>query len=168
MPGRTDNEIKNYWRTHFKKKDKSSRNNKKQEKRRAKILKHMKHQEQQQQPQDHHQHDATKTTISSHAHHSNTETNLCETTVPQDNNYSMELEQYMCEDQYLPIPPLWPEEEDEGLWVTLWNLEETAQVGDGDQGKQYCSKCGMQNIQHTTCCFHDFSNNLCYANYMFG
>ncbi|XP_062104731.1 transcription factor MYB13-like [Humulus lupulus] len=39
LPGRTDNEIKNFWRTHFKKKDKSSR---KQQKRRSQLLKDQK------------------------------------------------------------------------------------------------------------------------------
>ncbi len=34
MPGRTDNEIKNYWRTHFKKKEKSTQ---KQEKRKHQL-----------------------------------------------------------------------------------------------------------------------------------
>ncbi|GKU97418.1 hypothetical protein SLEP1_g10566 [Rubroshorea leprosula] len=36
LPGRTDNEIKNYWRTHFKSKEKSSQ---KQEKKKVQILK---------------------------------------------------------------------------------------------------------------------------------
>ncbi|KAL9381093.1 hypothetical protein Peur_026750 [Populus x canadensis] len=48
LPGRTDNEIKNYWRTHSKKKEKCSQ---KQEKRKAQILKqeeeHQQHLQQQ-------------------------------------------------------------------------------------------------------------------------
>ncbi|KAJ9147486.1 hypothetical protein P3X46_029642 [Hevea brasiliensis] len=36
LPGRTDNEIKNYWRTHFMKREKSS--NQKQEKQKAQVL----------------------------------------------------------------------------------------------------------------------------------
>ncbi|XP_057757760.1 MYB-like transcription factor EOBI [Arachis stenosperma] len=38
LPGRTDNEIKNYWRTHFKKKE-DSKHNKKLKKRRSKVTK---------------------------------------------------------------------------------------------------------------------------------
>ncbi|KAA8527831.1 hypothetical protein F0562_035300 [Nyssa sinensis] len=66
LPGRTDNEIKNYWRTHFKKKAKvfSSDNN---EKSRARLLRrqqlHHHHQQQQQHQQQHNQVDMKKIMI---------------------------------------------------------------------------------------------------------
>ncbi|XP_028764739.1 transcription factor WER-like [Neltuma alba] len=167
LPGRTDNEIKNYWRTHFKKKDKSSRINKKQEKRRSRILKQMKqHEQQQQQPQQ----CDVQSSISSHAE-SNNQTNVSAGTVLEDTYHPVTTMED--QDNYLPFmyqdyfPSLWPEntvEQDEGLWVTLWNLDEEIQ---GHRDNQF-NQNAIHHNQITTSCFDDISNNLCFAKYMSG
>lgn len=169
LPGRTDNEIKNYWRTHFKKKDKSSRINKKHEKRRSRIQKQMKQQEQQQKQQPQ-QYDLQSRT-SSHAD-SNNQTNFSGT-VLQD-NYHLVTTTMEEQTNYFPFvyqdyfPSPWPQstgEEDEDLWVTLWNLDEETQ-GHGDHVNQF-NKVSIPN-QVTTSSFDDITNDLCFAKYVSG
>jgi myb proto-oncogene protein len=115
LPGRTDNEIKNYWRTHFKKKDKSSQ---KQEKREALILKQeVQHQQQQQQLEagemkmvntiDHvKMHEAQEMYFMYH--------NLEDQCSPMMTQDAASWADFVVEDYY-------------GLWGGLWNLDDHPQ-----------------------------------------
>ncbi|KAL2959180.1 hypothetical protein AAZX31_18G253800 [Glycine max] len=122
LPGRTDNDIKNYWRTHFEKSGKSK--HKKLEMQKAKVLKQLK---QKQQPQEY-----DVKSIKSHEETKN-ETKSFET----ENNKQKEVD-FMCptmEHQYI-VPSMhegfsstWPDTVlgDDGSWFSLWDFDDEPQ-----------------------------------------
>ncbi|KAG4925937.1 hypothetical protein JHK87_051477 [Glycine soja] len=122
LPGRTDNDIKNYWRTHFEKSGKSK--HKKLEMQKAKVLKQLK---QKQQPQEY-----DVKSIKSHEETKN-ETKSYET----ENNKQKEVD-FMCptmEHQYI-VPSMhegfsstWPDTVlgDDGSWFSLWDFDDEPQ-----------------------------------------
>ncbi|KAL4369140.1 hypothetical protein GQ457_05G005330 [Hibiscus cannabinus] len=126
LPGRTDNEIKNYWRTHYKKREKSSL---KQQKRKVQILKLKQEQEKPEESGDHGKvsGEAVEITDQSQVKH---EMVLEEQCLPQ------EAASWI--DQYLV---------DEGLWGGLWNLDDEYQQQ--QQPGNCCNKTAMQNQANT-------------------
>ncbi|KAB2022354.1 hypothetical protein ERO13_D07G186900v2 [Gossypium hirsutum] len=144
LPGRTDNEIKNYWRTHYKKKEKSTL---KQQKRKAEILK-LKQQQQQEKPDKDEGEDGK---VNSEA--------------VEITNHQSEGKQQMVfmypssEDQCLAMMSQEPANAaswidqylvDEGLWSGLWNLDD-----DHHQPGNCCNNIAMQSQADT-----DYNNSF--------
>ncbi|XAR51624.1 hypothetical protein NMG60_11006303 [Bertholletia excelsa] len=120
LPGRTDNEIKNYWRTHFKKRGKASQ---KQEKRKAQALKRKQRQG----------NDANEAPLSSS---DSAEDQRKETTVPEKQSKTgggVMLGYFSGENRCLPIMYQQQGQDftswydiamEDGLWGGLWNLDD--------------------------------------------
>ncbi|TKY65041.1 Transcription factor MYB48 [Spatholobus suberectus] len=177
LPGRTDNEIKNYWRTHFGKSEKSK--HKKLEMQKAKVLKQSK--QKQQQEQQPHEYDIKTTT--SHEETKN-ETKSFET----QNNKQQEVgfiyptiieHQYTVPSMHEGFSSTWPDTlADDGSWFSVWGFDEPQPQSIANYVNQF-SKCAMPNqatfgvggvsMQNhdTTFCFDDAFDNLFYGKDMF-
>ncbi|RDX74557.1 Transcription factor MYB48 [Mucuna pruriens] len=140
LPGRTDNEIKNYWRTHFGKREKSKH---KIERQKTKVLKQLKQKRQQelQQPQEY-----DIKSIMSHEQ-TKTETKSFET----QNNEQLQMgfmyptleQQYTVPSMHEGFSSTWPNTlAGDDSWFSLWDFDEpqgfSAYVN-------HFSKCAMPN-----------------------
>ncbi|KAH7532782.1 hypothetical protein FEM48_Zijuj04G0058600 [Ziziphus jujuba var. spinosa] len=175
LPGRTDNEIKNYWRTHFKKKQ--AKSSKKQEKRKSQILKQMllkqdnhdyDHDQQQLQPKEE---TMMKGLASIHVEAGTDQVKTITTDHQlqakddhqqrQENIMVSKLQNSDGTEDYFPmmhqdVACWWDSMADfleYGSWGGLWNLDDHHPAHDDhgatmDHGmNQYCSKLGGQNNQ---------------------
>ena len=130
FPGRTDNEIKNYWRTHFTKKERSSQ---KQQKIKAQILKLKQQQPQQEEEEPQPDKDQTAATGDGKLN--------SQVTDEAQGKQEMDFMYPTLEDQCLPdmsqeAAASWLDQDlvDEGLWGGgLWNLDDPYQPGNSNK-----------------------------------
>ncbi|CAB4305175.1 unnamed protein product [Prunus armeniaca] len=185
LPGRTDNEIKNFWRTHFKKKEKCTQ---KQEKRKAQILlaKQQQQQEQQQQQQQLQEDQnlkirATPQSEASQGENINMTTDH-EAQARQENNMDLISSSYpnLEGDQYC-LPALMNQGSvgswadilgEEGLYMgRLWNLDDEHVNGrmDRNTSLSQCNKSAMQNQAAVTAFSSggDYPNTFYNGGYIF-
>ncbi|KAI4346727.1 hypothetical protein L6164_007599 [Bauhinia variegata] len=165
LPGRTDNEIKNFWRTNFKNKDLKP-SSKEFEKRRAQGLNQIKRVQQgeKQLPECN-----VKTRTEK------------EQTEAQEKKQEMAFINPSIEDQ--EITSFWSDMMGyEGILVNLWNLDEQPQGHHADNLNQFSnyampnqatfggdtSKLAAQINQDKTFDLDEVFNNLCYEKYVFG
>ncbi|KAL7251344.1 hypothetical protein ACSBR1_013225 [Camellia fascicularis] len=131
LPARIDNEIKNYWRTHFKKKSKASPNN--NEKAKARLLRKQQFQQQQQQQRQQINQVDMKKMMSYLLDENENENGVPSVAHQVRQEMATTMNPNTAEEQgllysmfigyaYVPEPP----KEDNILWEGLWNLDENA------------------------------------------
>ncbi|MCD7458927.1 hypothetical protein HAX54_039650 [Datura stramonium] len=161
LPGRTDNEIKNYWRTHFKKKEKASE---KQDKKKI-LRKIRKHQPQQ---------NCTTTTITTTDKKMSPQAEDVIMRSDEINAFTNYDHQNITTDQdpVVDMPPVtnisyaWTETFPmDGLWGGLWNLDDHSLQAASD----HKCKVAIQNQPATANCSYatDYAVNLCNGGFIF-
>lgn len=166
LPGRTDNEIKNYWRTHFKKKQSKYFSKKQDNMRKSKILKQMllkqDDHDQQLQPKE----DTMEGLASIHVEadiisEAKTTTDQLQAQDHQQMKETIMVSKLQNSDQddqeqsfpeiHQDVASWWDSMEDfleYGSWGGLWNLDDPAHDHHNavDRGMNHCSKLATQNI----------------------
>ncbi|KAL2329790.1 hypothetical protein Fmac_017371 [Flemingia macrophylla] len=170
LPGRTDNDIKNYWRTHFgKKKDKPKKHEKKLGRPKAKVLK------QKQQPHD--ESNKNKTTITTFETQNNMQREMGFVYPTTENQYNVLSSTMHAEIEGLGST--WPDTlvDDDGSCFSLWDFDKrfedfVNQFGKCVMPNQVTFGVGGDSTQdhddNNTFCFIDGYDNLFYGKDMFG
>lgn len=169
LPGRTDNEIKNYWRTHFKKKGQPSQKQENlktdqtpgQKQKQEQQQQEEEEEEQQQQKREEKHEDDMNQIILPQAKESVIEL----ITKPQGRQEQVFMETTTIEQQYWPYEDVAPWSgsltDQDGLWGGLWNLDDNPpQCCINQAADVYCKKTPTQNQATHFTCGTDKSNTL--------